>query len=225
MYRTYLSKKNHSAHYFYGAAVIVCLPFLLLLWGTVCHQAALTAMDYQWGHYIYQLRSPQWTPFVIGVTTIGNVWPQTILTAIFAVGLWWMNERYYAQYLAWAMFLGALLLNGGIKQLVARIRPTEVTHLIDQGGYSFPSGHAMGMTILCSMLLFIIFQKVQTITAKMIWTVILVGLTLAIACSRIYLGVHFVSDVIAGISLGLSFSLLFMGSSKKRHKYRINSPY
>ncbi len=106
----------------------------------------------------------------------------------------------------------ALSLGGGylstflIKNIVMRLRPENA--FIIQGGYSFPSGHAVAATIFFTLLVYIIVIKVRSLILRELLVVVCVLSALTVAFSRVYLGVHWVSDVFAGIGLGLFWTTL-----------------
>jgi undecaprenyl-diphosphatase len=100
---------------------------------------------------------------------------------------------------------GALILDPVLKALVGRLRPV-VAHPIAYGtGNSFPSGHALG-SIVCYGALFLVFLPA---TRKGVWrrvfTVVIVTLIVAIGISRLLLGVHYISDVLGGWALGITW--------------------
>lgn len=90
--------------------------------------------------------------------------------------------------------LGAMLLNIAAKQFFGRARPTEWLPLVDANSYSFPSGHAMhSMALACSLLLVAVRP-----THVRYWIGGALLYVAAVGASRIYLGVHYPSDVVAG---------------------------
>ena len=106
-----------------------------------------------------------------------------------------------------------------IKLLVKRPRPFGI-NLITQGGYSFPSGHSFISISFYGFMIFIINKRIKNNTLKMILTSILTSLIILIVISRIYLGVHYPSDCLAGFTLGLSylFMLLFLYNRRMPQK-------
>src|SRR5699024_1480614 len=99
------------------------------------------------------------------------------------------------------VLIGADLLNAFIKNIYQRVRPEEINHLIEQSGYSFPSGHSMGSIIVFGSFIFLAFRYFKSKTIKRGLSIFFSLLILLIGLSRIYLGVHYLSDVIAGFSL------------------------
>jgi undecaprenyl-diphosphatase len=99
-----------------------------------------------------------------------------------------------------------------LKGFFQRIRPDIAFHLINQGGYSFPSGHSMTGLLFYGMLIYILRKRLlvenRNRAVANLLTALLSFLVFLIGISRIYLGVHYPTDVLAGWSLGLAFLLL-----------------
>lgn len=104
--------------------------------------------------------------------------------------------------------IGGWLVNSGIKALVGRPRPTIVPHLTEAGGASFPSGHSFNSAVvfLAIALAFAAMSPRQPVRLTIIAAA--AALSLTIAFSRVWLGVHFPSDVIAGWLGGAGWALL-----------------
>jgi undecaprenyl-diphosphatase len=99
---------------------------------------------------------------------------------------------------------GVLTLDPVLKALVGRLRPV-VAHPIAYGtGASFPSGHALG-SIVCYGALFLVFLPVTRGKWRRLFTVVIVTLIVAIGASRLLLGVHYLSDVLGGWALGITW--------------------
>ena len=105
-------------------------------------------------------------------------------------------------------------LNTGLKYIVQRPRPTEF-RIIDESGYSFPSGHSMVSMAFYGFLIYLVHKNIKNKYLK--WTLItfLSILILLIGTSRIYLGVHYTSDVLAGFVLAISYLIVFTKFTKK----------
>ena len=109
-------------------------------------------------------------------------------------------------------------LNFIIKNIVARPRPS-VTHLVDENGYSFPSGHSMASMAFYGLLIYLIYNYVDNKVLKWVYIILFSCLIGAIGLSRVYLGVHYFTDVLAGFML--SFSLLVV-TTTFMNKYILN---
>ena len=100
--------------------------------------------------------------------------------------------------------VGTAGLNVVLKHIVQRERP-NINRLIPEEGYSFPSGHSMMSMAFYGMLIFLIFKYVKNTTLKWTLIVILTILLSTIGITRIYLGVHYPSDVIGGFLVSLTY--------------------
>lgn len=109
------------------------------------------------------------------------------------------------------------LLNYVIKVIIRRDRP-NILRLIKIGEYSFPSGHAMISMGVYGYLIYLIYKKIKNPYIKYLGIIILSLLIILIGISRIYLGVHYFSDVVAGYTLSLIYLIIFI---RVRRKYNV----
>lgn len=112
------------------------------------------------------------------------------------------------------------IMNIILKELIQRPRPST-QHLIEIGGYSFPSGHTMYAVSLYGIMLTLIWFKLKKYHERVFFTIIIIFLTSMIALSRIYLGVHFPSDIIGGFFasvfiISLTFYIYLTERQRKR---------
>lgn len=100
------------------------------------------------------------------------------------------------------------ILNQILKFILQRPRPTEY-RIIDESGYSFPSGHSMASMAFYGFLIYLIYKNISNKYLKWSLIVILSLLIISIGISRIYLGVHYTSDVLGGFLLSISYLILY----------------
>ncbi len=101
------------------------------------------------------------------------------------------------------------LVNFTIKQIIQRPRP--VGHrIIDESGYSLPSGHSMVSMAFYGFLIYLIYKNVKNKYLKTTLIILLILLIISIGVSRIYLGVHYVSDVLAGFLVAIAYLVIFI---------------
>lgn len=106
------------------------------------------------------------------------------------------------------------MLNLLLKNIVQRPRPTEYK-LINESGYSFPSGHSMVSMAFYGFIIYLVYKYVKNNNIKWILICILTILIITIGTSRIYLGVHYTSDVIAGFLISISYLILYISIIEK----------
>lgn len=100
------------------------------------------------------------------------------------------------------------ILNQALKFVIQRPRPIEY-RIINESGYSFPSGHSMVSMAFYGLLIYILFKNLKNNKVKWICIALLSLLIILIGFSRIYLGVHYTSDVLAGFLVSISYLILF----------------
>lgn len=105
-------------------------------------------------------------------------------------------------------------LNLILKSLLQRPRPTEF-RIINETGYSFPSGHSMISMAFYGFIIYLIYEKVKNKYIKWTSITLLSILIVMIGFSRIYLGVHYVSDVLAGFLFSIAYLIVYIGSINK----------
>lgn len=101
------------------------------------------------------------------------------------------------------------IINQLLKTIFNRPRPIE-NRLVEASGYSFPSGHSMISMAFYGFFIYLVYKNVKNITLRRVICIALSILILLIGISRIYLGVHYASDVVGGFLLSLSYLVLFV---------------
>ncbi len=185
--------------------------FLILLAGIVFFELAGDVWlkeGFSWDPQILlivgSLRSPLATVAMRAVTTTASGW---IAFPVLAATIWFVRTGDRRQALILALgFLGAILLNTALKAAFARPRPHIISPLTVEHTASFPSGHTISAVVFYGYLaLAVLRHGWRSVAALVTFWAVLVGL------SRIYLGVHYPSDVLASFALGLVFILLMRG--------------
>ena len=110
--------------------------------------------------------------------------------------------------------IGITIINNLLKVIIARPRP-DINRLVDETGYSFPSGHSITSMVFYGYLIYLIYKYVDNRKVKIPLMIFLVLLIPVIGLSRIYLGVHYTSDVVGGFLLGTVYLILFINISNK----------
>lgn len=171
-----------------------------------------------WLNVIFTIITHAVNPIVIGI--VG-----------FCILLFAKNRRIFSFQLFLNMGIVALL-NLVLKYFFVRSRPDEALQLIIEVGYSFPSGHAMFAVAFYGFLIYMLWNSKRKTPLKVTLTVIGVILVILISLSRIYLCVHYASDVIGGLFVACGYLMIFLyvvsktnkipekkGSDYKRHTF------
>ncbi|MDE1673692.1 phosphatase PAP2 family protein [Nocardia gipuzkoensis] len=135
-----------------------------------------------------------------GITDLGGT---STLLLVLAVGGLWLLLRRLPRLAVYVVLTGAggLILNPVVKELVARLRPVVETPVYSTGGWSFPSGHAMS-SLVCYGVVLLVFAPALQAGPRRALTGFAVLIVIAVGLSRIALGVHYLTDVLAGWLLG-----------------------
>lgn len=129
------------------------------------------------------------------------------------VSLFIIKDRKINISLAICLILGTII-NNVVKIIFARIRP-DINPLVIETSYSFPSGHSMMSMILYGYLINLIYNYLDNKKIKWILIYVLSILIFCVGFTRIYLGVHYTSDVIGGFVLGLAYLMIYVEVTKK----------
>lgn len=183
-------------------AAIVGDEFADLAELVVSRSSTLQTIDQQWHDWAVVARTPGDTTFFALMSVIGGPAVMGIVTAIVIAALFIRNRPRWAIYMAVTAGGGALL-NMELKRFFERARPALAEMLRRAHGYSFPSGHAMGSTIVMGSFAYLAVRVLKTWTRKSAAIAFAITFVAAVAASRVYLGVHWVSDIGAGVSAGL----------------------
>ena len=125
----------------------------------------------------------------------------------------------YAVALSVPITLGiAVVIKTVIKMLVNRPRPNAFPEIMVETGKSFPSGHSIGIATMVTILIYFVIISDMNRVLKYILVTLLILFSIVIASTRLYMGVHYLSDVIAGLTLGYIIGTLCMFGVEKAKK-------
>lgn len=178
------------------------------LWDQVKDKDRLTTgFDQAVLHWMHAHQTPWVTTLAVGLAWMGN--PPTIVgIAVVAalVGLFWRKVRGAAWTLPIAV-IGAGILIQGVKLIFRRPRPTLFHPLLHESGYSFPSGHSLISVVVYGLLGYFVMHLFRRHAARIAVAIVSILLILLIGLSRVYVGVHFPTDVLAGWTAGIPWLL------------------
>ena len=151
---------------------------------------------------------PHWLPEVgRDLTALGGVAVLSLTTA-FVAGYLLIVRKYHAMWLVLAATLGGLLISTLLKHLIDRARPDLVPYLSHVYTSSFPSGHSMLSAVVYLTLGALLTRLASERRVKLYFLAAALLLTFLVGVSRVYMGVHYPTDVLAGWTAGLVWALL-----------------
>ena len=156
---------------------------------------------------VHQLASPLLTTIMRGLSVVGSTLVLSIGTicvvALFAKRKWGREAKLFA-----ITMIGSGLLNTTLKLAFKRERPEPFFDLSPPETYSFPSGHSLNSAVFFGALAAILTARIKSRRARLITWIVATTMFLSIGLSRIYLGVHHTTDVIAGFAAALIWILV-----------------
>ena len=177
-----------------------------------------TGMDDRLAAWLHDHATPGWTTFFENVTVLGNFTTLLAITIVAVALLWRRQDRVDAVFVLFA-FVGAQVLSSGMKAGFKRDRPFFPDPLATESSFSFPSGHALISLAVYGSIALVIARRLPSTRQR----VVLLGATgvlvLLIGFSRLYLGVHFLSDVLAGYAAGLAWLALLYVMIELKGRY------
>lgn len=177
---------------------IIILSCIFIIWTILVITNSLTLFDDKIYQFIISFQNDALTNIMKVITSFAN--PLTIVSLCLAslLSLIW---KYKASIYLIIVTIISTVFNFLTKNIVLRTRPDHL-RLIEETGYSFPSGHAMGSIAFYGFVIFLLSKSKINKYLK-IFLSIIIGLTIfLIGISRIYVGVHYPSDIIGGFLLG-----------------------
>jgi undecaprenyl-diphosphatase len=175
------------------------------------HSNKITAFDTAVTSFIQGLNSPFLTQVMKVFTFIGAGVPIAVIAVLIMILLFTVFKHRRELVLFAAVIIGSALLNLALKTIFHRARP-DLNRLIEITGYSFPSGHAMAAVTLYGILTYLLWKHIPSQVGRNFLLIFSAFMIIMIGLSRIYLGVHYPSDVIAGFLASgawLAFSIWF----------------
>ena len=202
--KTFLPGPYLAMHLMLGLAATAAITVFVLIAENVIGGGEIATFDRAFVQALQDSSTPGWRAFFTGVSWLGAGLVLAAATAAAAVHLtlrhgWLMAAGWIAAQ------AGGSLLNAVLKISFERARPSFADPSLAASSWSFPSGHAMGTFILFGLGCYVFLRDVRSwrraavlVTASLSWCVLM-------AFSRLYLGVHFASDVVAGVVVGVAW--------------------
>lgn len=179
----------------------------------------LMAIDHDIAAWLQAHTSPVWTEFMRGVSALHG--PRHILAATLVVVLllWW-RRRLLDMAIVLVVVLGGATLNHVLKHSVQRARPNAVDGWAGSTDFSFPSGHVANSTLLYGVVAALLIARTKSRLGRLAIGLAAAVLVLAVAVSRMVLGAHYLSDVVAGALVGLFWLALCLLARRRWRRAR-----
>lgn len=207
-------KNQSNVRSFFGlhlvAGVIIFAAMTLTLWEIsedIINREPLTVADAQLSTWLHAHASPLLTSAMFVATFFGSTTGVSLVAVAFGLYLVWRRRFYWVTALA-SSVVGGMLLNKLLKYAFHRPRPFFTDPILSLKSYSFPSGHAMAATVLYGAIAayFIANTRDWRRRALIVFSASIV--ILLVGFSRMYLGAHYLSDVLGAMAEGLAWLAL-----------------
>lgn len=191
---------------------IICMSIFSFILVNVLNQNIL-AFDnaiYNWMNE--NIINPTNTPIVIFLTNFGAPIFFIIITLILIITLWKSKKGLMIA----LNLINIYVLNRILKYTIQRERPPMENRLVEESSFSFPSGHAMVGTAFYAFLIYLIYKDVKNKYIKAILIVLLSFIICSLVITRVYLGVHYASDVLGGFFIAIAYLIIFIKYGYKK---------
>ncbi len=225
---------NRKEHILFVVTLIVSAIVMILLLNVFFEitenlgTPELVAADDAISRVFFSYRSEKLTPIITFITNLGAAPTYFILIPLSALILFLLGKQWTVTINASFILISSSLLNTSLKNWIGRSRPLDDLHLVEVNSLSYPSGHAMSAMAFYGFLIYLTQKYVKNPWSRIVLSLLNALLILAIGASRIYLGVHYPSDVAAGFIAGLAWLivciLIFRVFQFLRTKNRIRGP-
>lgn len=184
-------------------ALLATLGFLALA-QEVFEDEAVAAFDVALARALFDQTTPSWRQLFAGITTLGNGAVITAAAGAIAVPVFATRGRLVG--LVWVFSLaGGGLLNYGLKIFFERARPPFADPELAARSFSFPSGHSMLTFVFCGMAAYLLIRSRRSWPLAISLSTLVLAWSVLMAFSRMYLGQHYLSDVVAGLFAGAAW--------------------
>ncbi len=174
--------------------------------------------------FVQGLEAPWLTTVMKIVTWIGSGSVVAPIAVIGFIVLYFVLHYRQQAFLLVVVIAGSVIFNSVLKNYFKRERP-EIHRIMDANGFSFPSGHSMMAFALYAIIAYIAWRNVKTVTSRVVLVLFTTFMIIMIGTSRIYLGVHYPSDIVGGfaasaiwVTIAISVYAYFQEKQKKQER-------
>lgn len=189
--------------------IFLCLILFLII-GLYVIKIDGNVIDNTVYNFIISFKSKYTTLFFKGVTFLSSV----LFMVVVSILLLLVKKIKYRKLMLINIILDVIL-NSCLKYIFKRERPRDIMMVIENG-FSFPSGHTMLATIFYGFIIYLIYKSDKSRKFKYVSIILLSLLIFLIGISRIYLGVHYTTDVLGGYLISISYLMVFIYYIEKK---------
>lgn len=193
--------------------LLIIFFVISLIWTFLVYFNVFNNMDIKIYNFIISFKSEFNTYFFKIITFLCSIKFITLMCIISILLTLIKKDKSYL--LIIFVTLVSSVVNLIIKNIIRRDRPDKINWLITESNFSFPSGHSMMATVFYGFLTYLLYRSKLNKSVKIIILIMVLFLILLIGISRIYLGVHYTSDVIGGFLWGSTLLILIIVLTKK----------
>jgi membrane-associated phospholipid phosphatase len=202
------SRRVRALHLIAGLLVFIVMTLTL---GEIAEDVRngepLTITDVRFSNWLHTHGSPTLTKVMWIITSLHASAVVCTVAVLIGLYLWQRRERFWVVAL-WLSVFGGLLLNRTLKLVFQRARPRFSDAVQMLTSYSFPSGHTMIATVFYGALAAFVFANSKSWPLRMLAAVVAMALIVLVAFSRVYLGAHYLSDVLGAMAEGFAWIAL-----------------
>lgn len=180
----------------------------------------LTVWDARFSAWLHAHAVRPLTAVLLFVTNLHSTWGVALITVAVSLFLIRRRHRYWLLALLLSV-LGGMLLNVLLKNAFHRARPQFADPILTLTSYGFPSGHTMMATTLYGLLCAFVVSKIERWPMRLLTISVAIFLVLLVGFSRIYLGAHYLSDVLGAMAEGLAWLALCLTAVDTMHRRKL----
>ncbi|MEU7142166.1 phosphatase PAP2 family protein [Nocardia sp. NPDC046473] len=180
------------------------------LTSNVLTKNGLTAIDSPLSNWAITHRNDTLTPIATTVSNLGGPLAMTILATLAVITFGWRG-RWPETALVAATGLGAWALSDGGKRLIDRPRPPAIHQIVLKTNPAYPSGHSLGSIAVVGIVAILLIPHLRSPVTRWIAALAAIAFIAAVGFSRIYLGVHWPTDVLGGWAVGALWVIICLG--------------
>ncbi|MFC5550483.1 phosphatase PAP2 family protein [Massilia aerilata] len=208
-------------HFTIGVALILLAA---LAFGEIAEDVVegdkITLIDVQLAHWFRERATAGFTELMLFITHWNGIAGSSVMGVLLAAWFWYRKAHYWLVVVL-AAVPGGMLLNLALKNIFQRARPSLEDPLLTLSTYSFPSGHTAAATVFYGLLACYLVRRVRTWPARAAIVAACVAMVMLVALSRMYLGVHYLSDVLAAAAEGAAWLAVCITAISTLHRRRI----